>query len=213
MTIVDIREGNRLFKDNFAGNRDVFEKLAREGQQPTVLWIGCSDSRVVPEQITGAQAGDLFVVRNIANVVPPSKGYSSSGTVSDTVGAVIEYAVLHLKVSHIIVCGHTECGGIKALEGTPDRTKEPHISRWLELARPARKQVERDGIKAEERYLATITTNVLLQCKHVRTYPCVREAERKGGLQVYGWLYDLHTGSLLSHNEKTGRWDKITGES
>ena len=93
--------GHSKFKSNFAAQRDVFVRLAEKDQEQ-VLWIGCSDSRVIPEQITGAEAGELFVVRNVANVVPPF------GTASDATGAAIEYAVLHLRVPHIVVCGHTQ---------------------------------------------------------------------------------------------------------
>ena len=205
-----IRRGNSQFKKKFAAERDVFVKLAKEGQSPKALWIGCSDARIIPEQVTGAEAGELFVIRNVANVVPPSTGYSSVGRQSDAVGAVVEYAVIDLKVPHIIICGHTECGGIRALESPIDRTKEPHLSRWLELARPARIQVERMGIRKEDRYLATVKANVRLQCKHIETYPCVREARTRWGLQVHGWLYDLHTGNLSAYNEITGVWRIIT---
>jgi carbonic anhydrase len=106
MPIDKLLAGHRHFKKKFAAEQEVFVGLAEEGQHPKVLWIGCSDSRVIPEQITSAEPGELFVIRSVANLVPPAG-------IGPAVGAVIEYAVLHLRVPHIVVCGHTECGGIK----------------------------------------------------------------------------------------------------
>jgi carbonic anhydrase len=195
--------GHRRFKERFEDAREVFVKLAKEGQQPKVLWIGCSDSRVVPEHITGAEPGELFVMRNIANMVPPF------GTGAMAVGAVIEYAILHLHVSHVAICGHTQCDGIKALEGHIDLAREPHIARWVELARPARAQVEASGIPEEARYLETIKANVLLQLENLRTYDCVREAITAGQLTLHGWLYDLHSGDLLAYDDESGQWGAL----
>ena len=151
--------GHHRFRQKFDSEHEVFQRLAEDGQNPKVLWIGCSDSRVVPELITGADPGELFDVRNIANIVPPP------GSAACATGAAIEYAVVHLEVTHIVVCGHTECGGIKALESPPSADSEPHIASWLELARPAREGVLARGLPAEEIYLETIKANVLLQCE------------------------------------------------
>jgi len=187
--------GYQQFREKFASDHEVFEKLAEEGQNPKVLWIGCSDSRVVPELITGADPGELFDVRNIANVVPPAASAACA------TGAAIEYAVIHLEVSHIVVCGHTECGGIKALEEPPDPDSQPHIASWLELARPARDRVLTAGVPE--------ATNVLMQCENLRSYPCVAERERSGGLAVHPWLYDLRTGQILAFDEGAAEWDAV----
>jgi len=195
--------GHRRFKEKFETDRETFVRLAEEGQQPQVLWIGCSDSRVIPEQITGAEPGELFVMRNIANVVPPF------GTGDTAVGAVIEYAILHLHVPDIVICGHTQCGGIKALEGHIDLAREPHIARWLEWARPARTQVEASGLPEEARYLETIKANVLLQRENLRTYDCVREVMGAGQLTLHAWLYDLHSGDLLAYDDELGQWGAL----
>jgi carbonic anhydrase len=195
--------GHRRFKERFEDDREMLVRLAEEGQEPKVLWIGCSDSQVIPEQITDAAPGELFVVRNIANVVPPF------GTGDTAVGAVIEYAILHLHVPHVVICGHTRCGGIKALESHIDMAREPHISRWVELARPARTQVEASGIPQEARYLETVKANVLLQRENLRTYDCVRETIRAGQLTLHGWLYDLHTGNLLAYDDESGEWGAL----
>jgi carbonic anhydrase len=195
--------GHRAFRKMFSAEQEVFTRLAQEGQKPAVLWIGCSDSRVIPEQITGAGPGELFMMRNIANIVPPS------GTLDGAVGAVIEYAVLHLQVAHIVICGHTECGGIKALEGHVNMHREPNISGWLELARPARAQVEALGLPEEERYLETIKRNVLLQRGNLLSYTCVQEGVNTGKLVVHCWLYDLHTGELLAFDDGLEKWKAL----
>ena len=195
--------GHRRFREKFESDHEVFEKLAEEGQNPKVMWIGCADSRVVPELITGADPGELFDVRNIANVVPPA----ASGDCAT--GAAVEYAVIHLEVRHIVVCGHTECGGIKALEGSPDAENEPHIASWLEFAQPARQRVLESGVPHEEQYLETIRTNALMQCANLRSYPCVAEREKTGDLSIHAWLYDLHTGTISTYNEATSTWHAV----
>jgi carbonic anhydrase len=167
------------------------------------MWIGCADSRVVPELITGADPGELFDVRNIANVVPPA----ACGACAT--GAAVEYAVIHLKVRHIVVCGHTECGGIKALEGCPDTESEPHIASWLEFALPARKRVLDAGVSDEEQYLETIKANALMQCENLRTYPCVADREKTGDLSIHAWLYDLHTGTISAYDDASARWQAV----
>jgi carbonic anhydrase len=194
--------GHLQFCASFSAN-PVLRKLAEEGQNPKVLWIGCSDSRVIPELITGAEPGELFDVRNIANVVPPA------GTAACATGAAVEYAVMHLEVRHAVVCGHTECGGIKALEAEPEPGRQPHITAWLELAKPAREEVLARPVDEGERYLETIKTNVLNQCANLRTYPCVAERERAGELEIHAWLYDLTDGRIYAHNDATGGWDRV----
>jgi carbonic anhydrase len=200
--------GHRRFREKFESDHEVFEKLAEEGQNPKVMWIGCADSRVVPELITGADPGELFDVRNIANVVPPAASAACA------TGAAVEYAVVHLKVSHIVVCGHTGCGGIKALESTPQSIDEPHIAAWLDFARPARERVLDSGVSESEQYLETIKANVLMQCDNLRTYPCLAARERAGELAVHAWLYDLYTGRILAFDETTRSWKAVaTGPS
>jgi len=198
-------DGYRKFRERYRSNHEVFDRLAEEGQEPKVMWIGCSDSRVVPELITGAEPGELFIFRNIANVVPPASSAACA------TGAAIEYAVLHLGVDHIVVCGHTECGGIAALSANPDPDNEPHIVSWLEFARPAREAILAAGTADDEVYLETIKTNVLNQIGNLRSYPCVADAERAGALTIHGWLYELHTGIIRAHDPATGRWERVAG--
>lgn len=202
--------GYREFRAKFESDHEVFERLAEEGQNPKVLWIGCCDSRVVPELITGADPGELFDLRNIANIVPPPTADASAACAT---GAAIEYAVNHLAVTHIVVCGHTECGGIAALEAPPSADIEPHIARWLELAKPAREEVLARGVAADDVYLETIKTNVLLQCDHLSTYPCVAEAVGAGKLSVHPWLYDLHTGSISAFEGSSATWKPVAEQA
>ncbi len=197
-----ILEGIARFQKEFAARREWYEHLAK-GQDPKVLFVTCSDSRVAPELITGAEAGDLFVARSIANIVPPY------GTGAIGVGAVIEYAVLHLQMEHIVVCGHTDCGGIKALDVQLDLSREPHIARWLDNARPAKTKVEASGVPPEERHLATVRENVLLQLEHLRSYDPVREAEQEGRIRLHGWVYHLEDGQIEAYDPDKGEWGVV----
>jgi len=196
----DIIEGVRRFQERREQNPELYRRLADEGQAPKVLFIGCSDSRVPPEVITDAGPGVLFVTRSVGNIVPP---YGSGET---AVGAVIEGAVHHLHVPQIIICGHTDCAGIKGLDAQPDWDREPHIARWLEHARPAKTKVQASGLPAEECHLATVRENVLLQLDHLRSYDPVREAERTGALRLVGWVYHLGTGIVETYDPQTGGW-------
>jgi carbonic anhydrase len=195
--------GHRRFKKQYEAEKELFDRLAEEGQFPKVLWIGCSDSRVIPEQITGADPGELFTLRNIANIVPPADGSAHAA------GAAIEYAILHVGVSHVVICGHTDCGGIKALGAELDGEREPHIVHWLQHARPAWKLVEAAGLPAEERHMATVKANVVIQLAHLRTYRCVCDGENGGTVSLHGWLYNLHTGSVLVYDAVSGDWNTL----
>ena len=199
--------GYRKFREKYESDHAVFDRLADEGQDPKVMWIGCSDSRVVPELITGADPGELFDLRNIANIVPPA------GSNSCATGAAVEYAVIHLGVDHIVVCGHTECGGIAALAAEPDPATQPHITSWLDLARPARARVLAAEVPEGDVYLETIKANVLIQCDNLRTYPCVAAAEQDRTLTIHGWLYDLHTGTFRAFRPETGDWESIASHA
>lgn len=200
-----ILSGIRAFQDRFRADRERFERLATEGQSPQVLFIVCSDSRVAPELITSADLGDLYVVRTMGNLVPPY-GTGDVGT-----GAALEHAVLHLHVRHLVVCGHTRCGCLQALDTPPDWSREPHISRWIEHARPARTKAEASGLPAEEQPLATVRENVLLQLEHLRSYDPVREGERAGTLTLHGWVYHLETGEFEAYDAGSGDWRPLTG--
>ena len=172
-------------------------------QQPGVLWIGCSDSRVIPEHIANVGPGEIFVIRNVANIVPPY------GTAEETVGAAIEYAVIDLRVPHIVICGHTDCGGIKALDKSIDMARRPYLARWLEWARPARNQVEVAGITGSGRHQEMVRANILLQTENLRSYPCVRDAQNNGHLNLHAWMYDLKSGELSRYDASSSLWEIV----
>jgi len=179
----------------FAAEADLMEKLAH-GQSPQVLYIGCSDSRIMPSRILGAAPGDVFVVRNVANVVPPADVPGSC------VGSVLEYAVMHLRVQHIVVCGHSFCGGIQALDLPPDE-HEPHLNQWLTYARAAKDRVP-EKLKGHARYDATIEANVLLQVEHLLSYSYIKAAVEAGEVEIHPWVYDFRSGRVRIYDEVTG---------
>jgi carbonic anhydrase len=197
--IADVIAGIQRFKEAFDADRDYFESIAAGRQAPKMLWIGCADSRVDPGQIIGAQAGDIFVVRNVANVVPPA----SAG--DDSVGAAIEYCLAHLGVDDIVVCGHTGCGGINAL-GSLLPPAEEHLARWVEYARRSESLVRAARVPAVEHLHEAVKANVLFQQDNLLTYAIVREALAQGRLRLHGWLYDMGTGDLLSYDKSQGNW-------
>ena len=122
------------------------------------------------------------------------------------VAAGLEHAVLHLPVRHIVICGHTDCGGIRALGRPPDWSRESHIARWIEHSRAAQTKVEASGLPPEGQHLATVRENVLLQLEHLRTYDPVRDGERTGRLTLHGWVYYVENGALEMHNRQGGGW-------
>lgn len=186
-------EGNRAFRENdVAANREFYKTLAT-GQKPSVLWIGCSDSRVTPERITNAKAGELFVHRNIGNAVPP---------LDLNAGTVLEYGINHLKVKDIVVCGHSDCGACKALDANLEH--DHMIPLWLTNVMPAKKRVDatlppttNDGERAA-RLEAIIKENVQLQLEHLRQFPLVRQAEADGRVRLHGLYFDIGSGELTT---------------
>jgi carbonic anhydrase len=117
---------------------------------------------------------------------------------------------LHLHVQHVVVCGHTQCGCLKALGTPPDWSREPHMARWIEHARPARTKVEASGLPTEDQPLAVVRENVLLQLEHLRSYDPVREGERAGTLRLHGWVYHLETGEFEVYDPGSGVWRPLT---
>ncbi|GGB75802.1 carbonic anhydrase [Flavobacterium suaedae] len=167
-----------------------FDELAA-GQSPEILYIGCSDSRVTAEEVMGAGPGDIFVHRNIANMV--------ANTDLNTM-SVINYAVQHLKVKHVVVCGHTNCGGIKA---AMQHTDMGILNPWLRNVRDVYRihREELDAIEDEtKRYDRLVELNVQEQCINVIKTAEVQKAAAERGITVHGWIFDLHTGKLIDLN-------------
>jgi carbonic anhydrase len=195
-----LERSHALRVEFFENEQELLDSLARQGQFPDAMFIGCSDSRVVPEVLTGARPGDLFVVRVVANIVPPY------GTGQNAVGAAVEYAVLHLRVKHLIVCGHTDCGGVKALDHAVDMAAEPAIANWIEFARPAQSQIDARGLTGDARHQAIVEANVLLQLENVQSYGAVRRALDEDRLELHGWVYDLAERQLRFYDATQGRF-------
>jgi carbonic anhydrase len=200
LDIKDAVEGYERFRLEFERDKTFFKNLATKKQKPKLLWIGCCDSRVVPSQITSADPGELFEVRNIANCVPPSWAGD------DTVGAAIEYALAHLGVDDIVVCGHTGCGGIQALAEPIPPDREAHLGRWVEYTRRAHELVAAARVPEPERIGATIRAHVQFQLDNLMTYEIVAQGVAEGRIGVHGWLYDMELGEIQAYDPKTGAW-------
>ncbi|MCX6693251.1 MAG: carbonic anhydrase [Methanomicrobiales archaeon] len=188
--IDDLIRGNETFRaQEFALNRELYKKLAA-GQSPQVLWLGCSDSRVSPEKITTANPGELFVQRNIGNIVPANDWNLST---------VLEYAIVHLHVKEIVVCGHAGCGAIRALD---KESSDAYIPLWLNNAVEAKRRVDAkrkapaNPQEADQRYREIEEENVRLQLEHLMTYPIVKKAVDSGQIRLQGLYYDLADGTL-----------------
>lgn len=188
MDLPEIFENNRKWiAEKIEADEHYFEKLS-EGQSPNLLYIGCSDSRVTAEGLMGLEPGEVFVHRNIANMVP-------DGDLS--VMSVINYAVVHLKVNHIVVCGHYYCGGVKAAMGSDDLGA---LNPWIDNIRAVRTlhKEELNGISDEEkRYRRLVELNVQEQCNNVAKTADVQNAMKERKLQIHGWVFDIGTGELI----------------
>ncbi len=215
----ELLERLRRFHDHtFPGIQDQFQDLVERGQHPTILFIGCSDSRLVPYLLTGTGPGDLFIVRNVAAFVPPHDGMTSvpSGDISPEgaylgaarrftgyhgTAAAIEFAVLNLKVSRIVVCGHSHCGGIRALyEGAPKEAI--NLAAWLELGREAVLPVQ----MSPEALRRTEQRAVILQLERLMGYPMVRERVESGQLALHGWHYVIEDGEVHVFDVRSGEF-------
>ena len=187
----------RFHEHAFPQYRAQFRTLVEEGQHPTTLFIGCSDSRLVPYLLTGAPPGDLFLVRNVGAFVPPYDGsHGHHGT-----AAAIEFAVLNLQVSRIVVCGHSHCGAIKALYGEVS-PEARNLRRWLDLGREAVLPVQA-GPEALRR---TEQRAVVLQLERLMDYPMVRSRVEAGQLSLHGWHYVIEDGEVHVFDVQTGRF-------
>jgi carbonic anhydrase len=182
-------EHARSFRTQSAERPEEFARLA-EGQSPQVLFITCSDSRVVPALITGARPGELFELRTAGNIVPPYVSDRPTGE-----AATIEYAVEVLGVQNIVVCGHSHCGAVGALVRGDDLTNVPAVRDWLTHATPRPAGTVEDPAVAD-----AVRNHVLTQLLRLRSYPCVEKRLTDSRLALHGWFYEVHTGSVLAHD-------------
>jgi carbonic anhydrase len=201
-------EGVRHFHDViFPAKREFFEKLARE-QRPRALFITCSDSRVHPNLITQTEPGDLFILRNPGNIVPPFHAGN------DSESATIEYAVEVLGVEDIIICGHSNCGAVSALL-KPNEKNLPAVAGWLHHAEGTRRILDSNyaDLPFEQRVKVGVEKNVLVQMDNLRTHPAVAAHTSAGSLRLHAWIYDIPTGDVLEYKGQSGRFESLVTES
>jgi carbonic anhydrase len=190
----DIVEGVLRFqRDAYPARAGLFRELAG-GQHPGTLFIACSDSRVVPELLTQREPGELFVIRNAGNIVPPYGAGADGANGADGVGATVEYAVTALGVTDIVVCGHSDCGAMTAVAGCQCMAHMPAVQNWLRHAAPVPRM--HAGASARDRIDATVRENVVVQIANLRTHPSVATALEAGRLALHGWVYDIGTGAI-----------------
>lgn len=187
---------------NYEKHRQLFEEL-KNTQKPHTLFITCSDSRIDPNMLTGTLPGELFIVRNVANIVPP---YRENAEYAATTSA-IEYGVLMLGVENIIVCGHSHCGGCAA-SFEPEENMEdlPHTKKWLELIQPVKERIQRDYPEKPQQVKAWMMEkmNVVEQLGNLMTYPYIYERVKAGKLALGGWYYIIGSGEVYIYDSITG---------
>ena len=184
-----------------------YKTLARDGQNPEIMMIACCDSRSAPETIFDAGPGELFVLRNVANLVPP---YEPDGEFHST-SAALEFAVQSLKIRNIVVMGHGRCGGIKAAlsAGAEPLSPGDFIGKWMSLIAPSADIVAQNSMMtATERQTALERISIRFSIANLRTFPCVRILEEKGKLNLYGAWFDISTGELWIMNRNTGDFER-----
>ncbi len=190
-------KGHQEFKDlYFKQHEKEFIRLVNEGQNPNALFIGCSDSRIVPDLILGTKPGDLFVIRTAGNFVPTYEEDEDNG-----VSATIQYAIEVLKIKHIIVCGHSHCGAIQGLY--KDLNNLNILKRWLKWGESAKKialLTSKSDILKEELYAITEQLSVIYQLDHLMSYPFIKSAVKKGDLQLHGWYYEIESGTITYYD-------------
>lgn len=208
--IKDIIRGYSNFQSvKFKKNEERYKELVEEGQNPKALFIGCSDSRVVPDFITSSRPGDLFIARNIGNFVAP---FSPNQDYHATASA-IEYAVSVLEVSDIIVCGHSECGAIAALYKDIKPSEENlHTIKWLELGKNAKKTalLSLNGRPQEEILRYTEKVSLIFQLENLLTYPAVKRRVENGELFLHGWHYDIKSGFIEYYDDESYEFKLLT---
>jgi carbonic anhydrase len=194
VVLAELKAGIRRFRTEvYPSQKDTYLKAVREPQRPHALFVTCADSRIDPELITQSGPGDLFVTRNVGNLVP------AYGEMMGGVSAVIEYAVMALKVQHVVVCGHSDCGAMKGLLDPESLNSMPTVKSWLKNAHTAL-SVATSLAETDEKpgvLMRRLTEeNVLLQMQHLRTHPSVAGAMAREELTISGWVYDIGKGEV-----------------
>jgi carbonic anhydrase len=199
--------GLNEFHDNyFVAHRELFEHLSH-GQNPELLFITCSDSRIDPFLITQSQPGDLFVIRNVGNLIPPY------GKLNSAEAAGIEYAVEALGIKDIVICGHSHCGAMKGLLQIGNLAQQmPSVYEWLKTHAEATRRLVMDnyqGYPHEKLLKITIEQNVLTQIENLETYPVIRSKLHSNQLTLHAWIYEIETGEVLAYDAQDGKFRVI----
>lgn len=196
---------HRFQRDVFSVRRDFFDRLVG-GQRPQALFITCSDSRIVPDLICQADPGDLFVLRNAGNIIPPYAPGASSAE-----AATIEYALKGLEIRDIIVCGHTHCGAMQAVLHPEATAEMPRVRQWLGNADAGAEIVSAcySHLGPEARLKVLVQENVLNQVENLRTHPCVASGLAAGDLKLHAWVYKMETGQVFCFNPETEQYMEL----
>jgi carbonic anhydrase len=210
LTMDRIIAGVRRFREfEYPQNQALFQQLASKQQKPIALFITCSDSRVHPNLITQTEPGDLFLIRNAGNIVPPY-GAAGGGEI-----ATIEYAIEVLGISNIIVCGHSQCGAMNALLHPQGLDHLPSVKAWCSHAESTRRIVQQkySGLSSAELALVATEENVLVQMNNLSTHPCVAARLASHQISVYGWYYDIGSGEVLQYDQSLGHFAELNGQA
>jgi len=210
MPIRRILKGLNEFQNNyFTTHEEMFQKLS-EGQTPEILFITCSDSRIDPNLLTQTQPGELFIIRNLGNIIP------THGTFNNGEGAAIEYAVSALNIKHIVVCGHSHCGSMKALLKLKSLADEmPLVYDWLRHhAESTRRLLQENyqGYDPEKLLKIAIEENVLTQIESLETYPVIRSKSHAGKLSLHAWVYEIETGKISAYDAQQSKFVILNSE-
>jgi carbonic anhydrase len=200
--------GHHRFKEGYyKQNKSKLSKLAKQGQSPKICIVSCSDSRVDPTTILDCEPGDLFVIRNVANLIPPCESDDNFHGTS----AALEYAVLNLEVESIIVLGHTQCGGIKALIDTPPNTvNNSFAAKWMQQIEHVRDDVMKHANEVTDAHYHTCEEKGIIQSlNNLMTFPWVQERIKSGKLFIHGWHYNLDDGSLFAKCKDSDEFKQV----
>ncbi len=199
-------QGIHHFQEHVFGTRRDFFELLAEGQHPMALFITCSDSRVQPNMLTQTEPGELFILRNAGNIIPPH-GAANGGE-----AATIEYAVASLGIEDIIICGHSGCGAMQGLLSADRMDDLPAFTKWLRHAEATRRIMRElySSLGLAERLTAAVEENVLVQLENLRTHPVVAAGLARGRLRLHGWVYKIETGEVFTYDPASGQFVALT---